>query len=86
MLSVSCICAKGRWSPDCPVHPSNVLPFPRHGPGAQVRRVFNASGDPLSPLALAASTHRCEGYVHVYGELPGRCQCGENFWDGTTSA
>lgn len=24
----------------------------------------------------------CEGSIHVYASVPGRCQCGENFWDG----
>ncbi len=29
---------------------------------------------------------RCGGIVHVFAQLPGRCQCGEHWWhDGATS-
>lgn len=24
---------------------------------------------------------RCEGLIHVFAEVPGRCQCGEEYWD-----
>lgn len=27
---------------------------------------------------------KCEGIIHVYAETPGRCQCGEQWWDGST--
>lgn len=22
----------------------------------------------------------CQGLIHIFGEVPGRCKCGENYW------
>jgi hypothetical protein len=68
-----CLCAKGRWNPACPVHPSNVIPFPT----GQAEVVAAPGGVQWSIVAGL-----CSGLVHVYPEVPGRCQCGDCWWDG----
>lgn len=23
---------------------------------------------------------QCQGFIHVFAEVPGQCECGENYW------
>ena len=54
----------------------NIIPFPRPElpPDKGVVRV-TASGEGIIV--------KCEGIIHVFGEVPGRCQCGFEWWDGS---
>lgn len=46
---------------------ADVIPFPeRRRPAVEV--------DVLGPM------DECSGLIHVFNEVPGRCQCGENEW------
>lgn len=51
-----------------------LIPFPRK-PLPPESAPYDVTND--RPMT------RCEDLIHVYASLPGRCQCGENFWDGT---
>lgn len=48
---------------------ATIIPFP---PGGRRGR-----------LERAGSADRCEGLIHVFRTLPGRCECGENRWGGS---
>lgn len=58
----------------------NVVPFPRPPLPAEKGVLRFGEGKPRDGELMT----RCEGNIHIYAATPGRCQCGENFWDGST--
>jgi hypothetical protein len=60
------------------VSDDNVVPFPR--PPSSESQGIVKFGDGLPKEGVLVT--RCDDIVHVYGEVPGLCQCGERWWDG----
>ena len=57
----------------------NVIPFSRPELPPHIRFIhITTSGEGIIV--------KCQWIIHVFGEVPGRCQCGSEWWDGSVPA
>jgi hypothetical protein len=59
----------------------NIVPFPRRELDPVVE-IFEISDE--HPTGHMRRFDRCEDHIHVFADVPGRCQCGSEIW--TTEA
>jgi hypothetical protein len=62
----------------------DVIPFPNVGAverGPILDGPTRPHSRPAVEVELLGPMHECTDRVHVFVEVPGKCQCGEREWD-----
>jgi len=57
-----------------------LVNLPTRKPDGIMRQVFESDGN-IEAIGPPMNMDECEGIIHVFAEVPGRCQCGSEVWN-----